>query len=135
MFWVYILASKRNGTIYVGSTDDLVRRTWEHRNGIIPGFTKKHGVKVLVWFERHDSREQALPPKKWNRKWKLQLIEASNPDWHDLTSEITTERGRQAGGPHTWVPAFAGNLGRWGDRRACIRRANLSAPRVNSRGC
>jgi putative endonuclease len=78
-FWVYILASRRNGTLYIGMTDDLARRSWEHRTDAVPGFTRKYGVKMLVWFEQHETRESALQRerqlKKWNRAWKLQLIE------------------------------------------------------------
>ncbi|HEX4827764.1 MAG TPA: GIY-YIG nuclease family protein [Xanthobacteraceae bacterium] len=92
-FWVYILASRRNGTLYIGMTDDLVRRAWEHRIGAVPGFTKKYGVKMLVWFEQHETRETALHRerqlKKWNGAWKVQLIERSNPSWKDLANELT----------------------------------------------
>jgi putative endonuclease len=92
-FWVYILASRRNGTLYVGMTDDLVRRLWEHRTGAVPGFTRKYGVKMLVWFEQYETRESALQRerqlKKWNRAWKLQLIERFNPGWKDLADELT----------------------------------------------
>jgi len=92
-FWVYILASRRNGTLYIGMTDDLVRRAWEHRTGTIPGFTRKYGIKMLVWFEQHETRESALQRerqlKKWNRSWKLQLIERFNPSWKDLADELT----------------------------------------------
>jgi putative endonuclease len=91
-FWVYILASRRNGTLYIGMTDDLVRRAWEHRTGVVPGFTKKYGIKMLVWFEQHETRESALQRerqlKKWNRAWKLQLIERCNPSWKDLSDEL-----------------------------------------------
>jgi putative endonuclease len=91
-FFVYILASKRNGTLYVGMTDDLIRRIWQHRTDEVPGFTKKYGVKLLVWFEEHESRLAALIRerrlKKWNRAWKLQLIENENPSWRDLWNEI-----------------------------------------------
>jgi putative endonuclease len=77
-FFVYILASKRNGTLYIGMTDDLVKRVWQHRNNVIPGFTQRHGVKMLVWYEPHESRESAFMRerrlKKWNRAWKLALI-------------------------------------------------------------
>ena len=93
-FYVYILASKKNGTVYVGMTDDLVKRVWQHRNEIIPGFTKKYGVKDLVWFEVHESRESAFERerqiKKWNRVWKLELFEQSNPTWRDLGDEISS---------------------------------------------
>jgi putative endonuclease len=91
-FFAYIVASKRNGTLYTGMTDDLIRRVWQHRTGVIPGFTKKYGVKILVWFEQHETRESALTRerqiKKWNRAWKLQLIEQCNPNWRDLWDEI-----------------------------------------------
>jgi putative endonuclease len=90
-FYVYILASKRNGTIYVGMTDDLVKRVWQHRNDIIPSFTQRYGVKTLVWYE---SRESAFtserPIKKWNRAWKVELIEQQNPAWRDLWDEIAS---------------------------------------------
>jgi putative endonuclease len=79
-FFVYILASRRNGTLYVGMTDDLARRYLQHRNGEFPGFTSKYGVKLLVWFEEHGSRDSAFARerqiKKWHRKWKLELIES-----------------------------------------------------------
>jgi putative endonuclease len=92
-FYVYILASKRNGTLYVGLTDDLVKRVWQHRNNLIPGFTTAHGVKTLVWYEAHDSRESAFTRerqmKKWNRAWKLELIEKGNPAWCDLWDELS----------------------------------------------
>ena len=91
-FYVYILASKRNGTLYVGMTDDLVRRVWLHKEGSISGFTKQHNVKLLVWHEQHESREAAFMRerqiKKWNRAWKLREIEAANPHWQDLYEEI-----------------------------------------------
>jgi len=91
-FYVYILASKRNGTLYVGMTDDLSRRMWEHQQELIPGFTKKYGVTILVWFEVHESRESAFAReraiKKWNRSWKIELIEKTNSGWNDLTSQV-----------------------------------------------
>jgi len=93
-FWVYILASRRNGTLYIGMTDDLVRRAWEHRTGAVRGFTRQYGIKMLVWFEQHETRESALQRerqlKKWNRAWKLQLIERFNPSWKDLADELTS---------------------------------------------
>ena len=92
-FFVYVLASRRNGTLYVGMTDDLPRRAWEHRTGVVAGFTKKYGVKHLVWFETHETREGAFQRerqiKKWNRAWKLEAIERSNPMWRDLADELT----------------------------------------------
>jgi len=91
-FYVYILASARNGTLYTGMTDDLVRRMWMHREGTIAGFTKQYDVKMLVWYEQHTSRESAFARerqmKKWKRAWKLREIEAVNPDWRDLYEEI-----------------------------------------------
>ena len=93
-FYAYIVASRRNGTIYAGMTDDLPKRIWQHRNGIIPGFTKRYGVKALVWYEQHESRESAFirerQLKKWNRAWKLHVIERTNPQWHDLWDEVNT---------------------------------------------
>jgi putative endonuclease len=93
-FYVYILASQRNGTLSVGTTDDLVKRIWMHRTEVLPGFTKDHGVKMLVWYEVHGSRESAFlrerQIKKWNRAWKLELIEKTNPSWRDLCEEIAS---------------------------------------------
>ena len=92
-FFVYILASKRNGTLYVGMTDDLVKRVWQHRNDVIPGFTQRYDVKTRVRYEPHESRESAFiqerQMKKWNRAWKLELIERANPGWRDLWDEST----------------------------------------------
>jgi putative endonuclease len=92
-FYVYILASRRNGTLYIGMTEDLLRRVWQHREGSVPGFTSKYSVKMLVWYEQHDTRESVLTRqrrlKKWNRGWKLQLIEQMNPTWRDLWDEIS----------------------------------------------
>lgn len=83
-----ILASQRNGTLYVGVTSDLVKRIWEHKGHFVEGFTKEYGVDQLVWYEPHETMESAISRekqlKKWNRKWKLRLIEAANPDWKDL---------------------------------------------------
>ena len=89
---VYILASKRNGTLYVGVTSDLVKRIWEHRNNVIEEFTKRYMVKQLVWYELHESMESAIMQEKrikdWKRAWKLKLIESKNPDWLDLYDTI-----------------------------------------------
>jgi putative endonuclease len=88
MFYVYIVASGRNGTLYTGMTDDLAKRIWQHKTKEIPGFTAKYGCDKLVWFEAHDTREAAFKRerniKEWRRAWKLRLIEAANPDWDDL---------------------------------------------------
>jgi putative endonuclease len=85
---VYILASKRNGTLYIGVTGDLIKRIWEHKNNMVEGFTKRYGVHRLVWYEQHDSMESAIEREKrlkeWKRAWKLELIEKTNPNWHDL---------------------------------------------------
>jgi putative endonuclease len=87
-FWVYILASRRNGTLYVGVTGDLNRRVWEHREGLIPGFTAKYGVKMLVWCDQLPTALEAIDAekriKRWRRAWKLALIERHNPQWRDL---------------------------------------------------
>ena len=89
---VYILANNQNGTVYVGVTSDLVKRVWEHKNDLIEGFTRKYGVHQLVYYEMHTdmlaaiTREKQL--KKWNRAWKLELIEEKNPQWKDLWGEI-----------------------------------------------
>jgi putative endonuclease len=91
-FYVYILASQRNGTLYVGMTDDLVKRVWMHREEVLPGFTKDYGVKMLVWYEQHETRESAFlrerQIKEWKRAWKLKLIEQTNSRWRDLYDEI-----------------------------------------------
>ncbi|MCP5395122.1 MAG: GIY-YIG nuclease family protein [Sphingomonadaceae bacterium] len=89
---VYILASRRNGTLYIGVTSNLLQRIAQHREGILGGFTRQYGVKMLVWFEPHDDIEQAILRekrlKKWNRAWKLRLIEESNPAWRDLAEDF-----------------------------------------------
>ena len=91
-FFVYMLASGRNGTLYISMTDNLARRVWEHQTGVVAGFTKRYGVKTLVWYEVHDSRETAFQRerqlKKWNSAWKIQLIERLNPSWRDLAHEL-----------------------------------------------
>ena len=91
----YILASQRNGTLYVGVTSNLVQRVWQHRAGLVPGFTLDYGVKLLVWFEQLGTMELAIQRekriKKWNRAWKLALIEKRNPDWDDLAVELGFE--------------------------------------------
>jgi putative endonuclease len=87
-----MLASQRNGTLYVGVTSDLIRRVWEHKQDSVEGFTKKHGVHDLVWYEQHEdmqaaiTREKAL--KEWKRAWKLELIEKMNPEWKDLYESL-----------------------------------------------
>ncbi|THD13327.1 hypothetical protein B1808_08850 [Pseudofulvimonas gallinarii] len=99
---VYILASDRNGTLYVGVTSDLVKRIWQHRQHAVEGFTARYGVTRLVWYELHGdmvsaiSREKQV--KKWRRSWKLRLIEELNPDWTDLWGEIC---GFETGAPRS----------------------------------
>ena len=89
---VYLLASKRNGTLYVGVTSDLVKRVWEHKNDLVEGFTAKYGVHLLVYYEMHAdmlgaiTREKQI--KKWDRSWKLKLVERNNPEWKDLWPEV-----------------------------------------------
>jgi putative endonuclease len=89
---VYILASRKNGTLYVGVTSDLVKRIWEHRNDVVEGFTNRYGVHQLVWYEIHESMDSAIQREKrlkeWKRKWKVQLIENRNPNWEDLYPRI-----------------------------------------------
>ena len=91
-YYVYILASRRNGTLYIGVTNDLVRRVYDHRNNTIEGFTKKYGVKMLVYYEPYKDIRDALTREKrmktWKRQWKIDLIESANPDWKDLYSQI-----------------------------------------------
>jgi putative endonuclease len=89
---VYIMASRRNGTLYVGVTSDLIGRIYQHREGVMPGFTSKHAVKRLVWFEQHSTMEHAITRekriKKWLRVWKLELIERENLAWRDLAEDF-----------------------------------------------
>lgn len=91
-YWVYILASRVGGALYIGVTNDLVRRVYEHRTDAAPGFTKKYGVHHLVHFEQFSDIENAIRRekrlKKWNRSWKIELIEKANPCWEDLYPEI-----------------------------------------------
>ena len=89
---VYILASKRNDTLYIGVTNDLPKRAWEHKNDVVEGFTKRYSVHRLVYYELHEDMESAIRRekhmKKWNRAWKLELIEKQNPDWRDVWEGI-----------------------------------------------
>ena len=91
-YWVYILASKAGGTLYVGVTNDLVRRVYEHREGLAESFTKRYGIKTLVYFEAHATIEAALQREKnikhWSREWKIELIVAGNPEWRDLYDDV-----------------------------------------------
>jgi putative endonuclease len=89
---VYILTNRRNGTLYIGVTSELVKRVWEHKNNMVEGFTKRYSVHQLVWYEIHESMESAILREKrlkdWKRSWKLKLIEKTNPDWQDLYDSI-----------------------------------------------
>ena len=91
-FYVYIVASQRNGTLYIGSTEALTVRVSQHKQKLRPGFTSKYGVDMLVWYEVHDTREGAFrrerQMKKWNRAWKIELIERFNPAWRDLFEDL-----------------------------------------------
>ena len=93
-YYVYILASRKNGTLYTGVTNNLIKRVYEHKNNLIKGFTKKYHVHDLVYYEEYNdvieaiSREKQI--KKWNRQWKIELIEKLNPDWKDLYIELTS---------------------------------------------
>jgi putative endonuclease len=97
-FYTYILASDRNGTLYVGMTDDLEGRVGQHRAGVFDGFTARYGVHRLVWWQAHETRDRAFAReraiKKWRRQWKLEMIEHSNPGWRDLLSDFVAERDR-----------------------------------------
>ena len=111
-FFTYILASRRNGTLYTGSTDALIQRVSQHKDKTFGGFTAKYGVDQLVWYESHASREQAFRRerhiKKWNRSWKLLLIETQNPNWRDLYDQVRLDGLKDA---KDWVPASAGMSG------------------------
>ena len=91
-FCVYIMASKRNGVLYIGITSDVIKRNWQHKEGVAEGFAKKYWIKRLVYYELHDTAESAIVRekqlKKWNRDWKIRLIEECNPEWVDLTDNI-----------------------------------------------
>jgi putative endonuclease len=91
-FYVYIMAKGRNSTFYVGVTSELAKRGWEHKNGVAGGFTKKYGIKNLVYYEIHANAESAIKRekrlKKWNRTWKMRIIEEMNPEWKDLYETI-----------------------------------------------
>ena len=90
--WVYIMTNRPNGTLYVGVTSDLANRTWQHRTGAVPGFTKRYGLKRLVYTESHDDIRSAIQREKtlktWPRAWKVRLVLANNPDWDDLYDRL-----------------------------------------------
>jgi len=89
---VYILASRKNGTLYVGVTSNLIKRVWEHKNNLAEGFTKRYGVHTLVWYEQHETMESAIAREKaikeWKREWKLRMIEQVSPEWKDLYPDL-----------------------------------------------
>jgi putative endonuclease len=89
---VYIVASEKYGTLYIGVSSDLIKRIWEHKNDVVAGFTKQYGVHTLVWFEQHATMESAISREKalkaWKRDWKLNLIEMTNADWRDLYPDV-----------------------------------------------
>ena len=91
-YYVYVLANKPRGTLYVGVTSNLIQRVWHHKGKQVEGFTKRYGVKFLVWYEQHENVEQAIlrekQIKKWERLWKIELIESGNPEWNDLYETI-----------------------------------------------
>lgn len=90
--WIYIMTDEPDGTLYVGVTSDIARRAWEHREGVIDGFTKKYGLKRLVYVERHEDIESAIRREKrmkhWSRAWKVRLIHSENPRWDDLYGQL-----------------------------------------------
>ena len=98
-YYIYILANKRNGTLYIGVTNDLERRVYEHKNHLVKGFTEKYNVNILVYFEQTNDIQEAIMReknlKKWNRRWKIELIEKSNFKWKDLSED--------------WIPDQVGN--------------------------
>jgi putative endonuclease len=94
LYYVYMLASRRNGTLYTGVSNDLARRGWEHKQGLADGFTKKHHVYMLVWYETHTDITEAIAREKqikgWNRAWKIKLIEEHNSGWNDLFESVNS---------------------------------------------
>lgn len=94
MYFVYIIASQRNGTLYIGMTSDIAKRVWEHKEGVVKGFTKTYSIKTLVHYELFDDVRDAIERekrlKKWNRKWKINLIENNNPNWNDLYKDLNS---------------------------------------------
>jgi len=95
LYFVYMLASRRNGTLYTGVTNDVLRRTWQHKNDLVGGFTKKYGIHILVWYEMHEDVHAAIAREKqikgWNRAWKIRLIEKNNSGWNDLYDRLLGE--------------------------------------------
>ncbi len=102
---VYLLASRRNGTLYLGVTSNLIQRLHQHREDLVPGFTREHGVKMLVWFEQHGTMDEAILRekriKKWRRVWKLELIEQNNLGWRDLAVDLGLPPLESTGSPRS----------------------------------
>ncbi len=96
-FYVYIICNKRNGSLYTGITSELIKRIYEHKNKLVDGFTMKYDIQRLVWYEIHNTAESAIARekrmKKWERKWKLEIIEKDNPGWNDLYDDICENSG------------------------------------------
>nr|WP_082384779.1 GIY-YIG nuclease family protein [Brevundimonas sp. AAP58] len=105
LFFTYIVASRKNGSVYTGSTDDLYVRVLQHRNGTFDGHTKRYGISRLVWFETHPTRDAAFIRerriKEWKRNWRLELIERGNPGWRHLFEDLKRDRGSS---PDDWTP-------------------------------
>jgi putative endonuclease len=135
LYFVYMLASRRNGTLYTGVSNDVLRRTWEHKNDLVSGFTKKYGVHVLVWYEIHGdigtaiAREKQI--KKWNRAWKIKLIEKHNSGWNDLYARLLGEIALPdlPGSPSPRIAVLRGGA-RHGEVRA--KRASNHARRTSA---
>src|SRR3546814_1134661 len=107
-YFVYMMTSRRNGTLYVGVTNDLLRRTWEHREGLGDGFTARYGIHMLVWYEVHGAIEAAIQREKnikhWPRRWKLDLIEKTNPAWNDLYLALSDRKSTRLNSSHLSTP-------------------------------
>jgi putative endonuclease len=114
MFYVYIMTNKRNGTLYIGHTDDLIRRVWQHKSGEVPGFTSKYACYRLVWFaefgERADAKDCEARMKAWRRAWKIECIEKDNPGWRDLWEDFFPLGARHARMGYQRPPAVADAL-------------------------
>lgn len=100
-YYIYIMSNKKNGTLYIGVTSDIIKRVWEHKNNVIQGFTSKYGLHNLVYYEVYDDIENAIKREKrlklWLRQWKIDLIEGMNPDWNDLYDQILGSFGQAKG--------------------------------------
>ena len=136
MFFAYLLASQPHGTLYVGMTDDLIRRVWEHKMKLVPGFTAKYGVGRLVWFEAHQTREAAWRREKqikeWRRAWKIELTERDNPQWIDLYQASHRKPKRPESG---WVgPGFRRDCGAGAAKAHSLQQRSGGSRRRPGRG-